>query len=120
MPSSPSPIALLTALASAAAPGQPAVAQDRNRAEEYETVVAATTPLHGSGLPRQMVPANVQTATDSTIAASGSLDLTEFMAGNLGSVHLDQVLGNSLQPDLDRDRSAAPVIDSIIPAVRTI
>jgi len=33
-----------------------------------ETVVTATTPLHGSRLPRERVPANVQTATADAIA----------------------------------------------------
>ena len=41
-----------------------------------ETVVTATTPLHGSGLPRDHVPANVQTVTAaSDRRRSHSLDL---------------------------------------------
>ena len=37
-----------------------------------ETVVTATTPLHGSRLPRDRVPANVQTVTADAIAASAT------------------------------------------------
>jgi iron complex outermembrane receptor protein len=87
----------------------PVVAQEA--VPGYETVVTATTPVHGSGLPREMVPANVQVATAGAIAAAHSPDLTEFVEGNLGSVHLDQVLGNPLQPDLHyRGFAASPVL----------
>jgi iron complex outermembrane receptor protein len=77
----------------------------------YETVVTATTPLHGSGLPVDRVPANVQTATGAGIAKSQSLDLSEFMNGELGSVHVNQVQDNPLQPDLQyRGFLASPLL----------
>jgi len=56
-----------------------------------ETVVTATTPLHGSRLPRDHVPANVQTVTGDAIAARHSLDLTDYMLDAMGSVSANQV-----------------------------
>jgi iron complex outermembrane receptor protein len=77
----------------------------------YETVVVATTPLHGSRLPRDRVAANVQSATADAIDASHSLDLAEFMNGSLASVALNQVEENPLQADLQyRGFTASPVL----------
>lgn len=87
-----------------AAEGAPAAAS-------YQTTVTSTTPLHGSGLPRERVPGNVQTATAADLDASRSLDLTEYLEGAAGSVHLNQVVGNPLQPDVQyRGFAASPVL----------
>ena len=76
-----------------------------------ETVVTATTPLHGSRLPRDRVPANVQTVTADAIAARHSLDLTDYMLDTLGSVSGNQVQQNPLQPDLQyRGFLASPLL----------
>ena len=76
-----------------------------------ETVVTATTPLHGSRLPRERVPANVQTVTADAIAARHSLDLTDYMLDALGSVSGNQVQQNPLQPDLQyRGFLASPLL----------
>ena len=76
-----------------------------------ETVVTATTPLHGSRLPRERVPANVQTVTADAIAARHSLDLADYMLDALGSVSTNQVQQNPLQPDFQyRGFLASPLL----------
>src|SRR6185369_13103875 len=76
-----------------------------------ETVVTATTPLHGSRLPRERVPANVQTVTADAIAARHSLDLADYMLDALGSVSGNQVQQNPLQPDFQyRGFLASPLL----------
>jgi outer membrane receptor protein involved in Fe transport len=77
----------------------------------YETTVTATTPLLGSGLPVDHVPANVQTATGAGITRAQSLDLSQFMNQELGSVHVNDVQNNVLQPDLQyRGFLASPLL----------
>ncbi len=77
----------------------------------YETVVTATTPLHGSGLPREEVPANVQTVTAAQLAAQHSLDLSAYLGDAVGSVHINDVQSNPLQPDLQyRGFLASPLL----------
>ena len=66
----------------------------------FETVVVAPTPLHGSRLPRDRVPANVQTANAAALGERGSVDLPSFLNGAFGSVHVNDVQNNPLQPDL--------------------
>jgi iron complex outermembrane receptor protein len=76
-----------------------------------ETVVTATTPLHGSHLPRDRVPANVQTVTAEQLAESRSLDLSAYMNDALGNVFVNQVQENPLAPDLQyRGFVASPVL----------
>jgi outer membrane receptor protein involved in Fe transport len=78
---------------------------------KYETTVVAMTPLHGSLLPTDRVAANVQTATGRAIDGSHDLDITQFMNEALGSVTINQVQGNPLQPDFQyRGFVASPVL----------
>jgi outer membrane receptor protein involved in Fe transport len=77
----------------------------------YETVVTATTPLHGSRLPLDHVPANVQSVTAEDLAEHHSLDLSAYLGEAAGSVHINDVQGNPLQPDLQyRGFLASPLL----------
>ncbi len=76
-----------------------------------ETVVTATTPLHGSDMPRDRVPANVQVVTSSELEEHKSLDLTGTMNEMTGSVTVNNVQGNPLQPDFQyRGFLASPLL----------
>ena len=77
----------------------------------YETVVTPTTPLHGSGLPLDHVPANVRSVTAEDLAEHRSLDLSTYMGEAVGSVSTNNVQGNPLQPDLQyRGFLASPLL----------
>ncbi len=77
----------------------------------YQSVVTATTPLHGSRLPRDHVPANVQSVTAKDLSDHHSLDLSTFMDEAVGSVSSNSVQGNPLQPDLQyRGFAASPLL----------
>jgi outer membrane receptor protein involved in Fe transport len=70
------------------------------QAPVYETTVTATTPLHGSGLPKDHVPANVQAISGAQITDQRSLDLSSYLQETALSVHINDVQNNPLQPDL--------------------
>jgi outer membrane receptor protein involved in Fe transport len=73
--------------------------------------VVGTTPLHGVGLPKDQVAANVQTATDEDIERVQALDISDFMNKTLGSVSLNQAQNNPFQPDLQfRGFTASPLV----------
>ena len=73
--------------------------------------VIGTTPVAGIGLPKQQIPANVQTATAAAIERSHALNLTDFMSRRLGSVHINEVQNNPFQPDLNfRGFTASPLL----------
>ena len=75
--------------------------------------VVGVTPVPGLDLPRDWLPANVQTARATDIERSHAIDLTGFIARQLGSVHLNELQGNPFQPDVNyRGFTASPLLGS--------
>ena len=73
--------------------------------------VVGVTPLPGLDLPRDQVPAAVQTATGTDLARSHAADLSQFLNRRLGGVHLNEMQGNPVQPDLNyRGFTASPLL----------
>ncbi|HWJ54625.1 MAG TPA: TonB-dependent receptor [Vicinamibacterales bacterium] len=102
-------IALVPAAAradQAAAPAAPAAP-----ATLAPVTVIGVTPLPGVDMPRDRVPAPVQTATGADIAQSGALSLGDFMNRRFGSVHVNEIQGNPWQPDVSfRGYTASPLL----------
>ena len=75
--------------------------------------VVGVTPVPGLDLPKDWLPANVQTARATDIERSHAIDLTGFIARQLGSVHLNELQGNPFQPDVNyRGFTASPLLGS--------
>ena len=73
--------------------------------------VVGVTPLPGLDLPRDQVPAAVQTATGADLARSQAADLSQFLNRRLGGVHLNEMQNNPVQPDLNyRGFTASPLL----------
>jgi len=85
-----------------------------NKAEALETVaieVFATTPLPGLGIPKDQIPSAIQTVKSEDFVRSQSLDISDYMNRNLGSVHVNEVQNNPLQPDVNyRGFTASPLL----------
>lgn len=76
-----------------------------------DVTVVGVLPLPGVDVPATHVPAPVQTATDREIAASGALDLSDFLNRNLNGVHINEVQNNPFQPDVNyRGYTASPLL----------
>lgn len=76
-----------------------------------EVTVIGTTPLPGLGLPKNQIPANVQSATSETMGRSGALDLSDFLNRQFGSVHVNEIAGNPFATDLNyRGYTASPLL----------
>jgi outer membrane receptor protein involved in Fe transport len=74
-------------------------------------VVIGVTPLPGAEIDRNHVPAPVQSATSQDVERSHALDLTAFMNRTLGSVYVNDVQNNALQPDISyRGYTASPLL----------
>jgi iron complex outermembrane receptor protein len=73
------------------------IAQPASTVEVIEVV--GTTPL-GAELDTDRIATNVQTATAEELEEQGALDLADFMNHNLGSVFVNEVQSNPLQPDV--------------------
>ncbi|HWI10447.1 MAG TPA: TonB-dependent receptor, partial [Burkholderiaceae bacterium] len=73
--------------------------------------VVSTSPLPGTGVPRDQVPSNVQTADGKRLRQLQSLNLPEFMASQLASVNINETQGNPFQMDLNyRGFTASPLL----------
>ncbi|MET0291166.1 MAG: TonB-dependent receptor plug domain-containing protein, partial [Steroidobacteraceae bacterium] len=74
-------------------------------------VVVGETPLPGAGIDPDAAVATVQTATSADISRSHALDVTSFMNRELGSVYVNEVQNNPLQPDVNyRGYTASPLL----------
>jgi len=70
-----------------------------------------TTPLPGADVDRANIAAAVQTATDQDIERSHAVDVSSFMNRTLGSVYVNEVQNNPLQPDINyRGYTASPLL----------
>jgi iron complex outermembrane receptor protein len=73
--------------------------------------VIGTTPLPGTGIDRDKVPANVQSLTSSDLAREGSASLINSLTDQTGSVNVSATLDDPFQPDiLFRGFTASPVL----------
>jgi iron complex outermembrane recepter protein len=73
--------------------------------------VIGTTPLPGTGIDRDKIPANVQSLTSSDLARGGSPSLLSGLLDRAGSVNMNANLDDPFQPDvLFRGFEASPVL----------
>jgi len=101
-------IALIGAMLSTSAPAQ-TVAQVPVELPPVEVV--GRTPLDGIGIPKDQIPANVQTAGAAELDASHADTLNDFLKRRLGSVYVNDVQNNPFQPDINfRGFTASPLL----------
>lgn len=73
--------------------------------------VVAATPLPGTDLALDEIPAPVQTASARDLDQSGSLDLSDLLNQRLSGVNINQNQENPFQPDVDyRGYTASPLL----------
>ena len=78
---------------------------------DEEVVVVGTTPGGAARLDVNHIPFAVQTADADAFERSQSLDLTDYMNANLGSVSINSAQNNPLQPDVQfRGFTASPLL----------
>src|SRR6202044_5381 len=73
--------------------------------------VVAATPLPGTDLPIDEIPAPVQTDSPLDLERTGSLDLADLMNKRLSGVHINENQENPYQPDVNyRGYTASPLL----------
>ncbi|HET9358329.1 MAG TPA: Plug domain-containing protein, partial [Vicinamibacterales bacterium] len=83
------------------APNQPSQSQQPPPTFEESIEVVGATPIHGLGIDRNKIPANVQTATADALERTGAVAVGEQMLLTLPSVHVNEATTNPFQPDLN-------------------
>lgn len=73
--------------------------------------IIATTPVPGTGVAKDQVPANVQTADDRRLKQLQSLNLPDFLSAAVPSVNVNEIQGNPYQMDVNyRGFTASPLL----------
>jgi iron complex outermembrane receptor protein len=104
-------LTLLPALAAAQTAPDGATPETLPRASLPTVEVIGATPLPGTGIDRDKVPANVQSLSASDLAREGSPSLLGSLTDRAGSVNVNSTLGDPFQPDLVfRGFKASPVL----------
>ena len=107
MPSKRKALSLM--LASTMMTGVAFAAEDSVELSDIQVI--GTTPLHGVGLPADMIASNVQSATSQDVERIQALDLSDFMNKTLGSVSINSAQNNPFQPDLKyRGFTSSPLV----------
>ena len=77
----------------------------------YRVDVVAATPLPGTDLDPNQIPAPVQTASAQDLDKSGSRDLSDFLNRRLNGVYVNENQENPFQPDVNyRGYTASPLL----------
>ena len=73
--------------------------------------VVGVTPLPGSNVAVQKIPANIQTVSSEQLEKTQSLSLAQYINRFLGSVSINEAQNNPLQPDIYyRGFAATPIL----------
>ena len=93
------------------APSQPQQPQQPPPTFEETIEVVGATPIHGLGIDRNKIPANVQTATADVLERTGAISVGEQMLLTMPSVHVNEATTNPFQPDLNfRGFAGSPLL----------
>ena len=77
-----------------------ALAEEQEAVELEAVEVVGVTPLHGSGVSADKIPANVQTVSADQLKKAQTISLSDYINRYLGSVSVNEAQNNPLQPDI--------------------
>lgn len=73
--------------------------------------VVGVTPIEGSNVAANKIPANIQTVSSEQLEKAQSISLADYISRYLGSVHINEAQNNPLQPDVSyRGFVASPLL----------
>ncbi|HNV88129.1 MAG TPA: TonB-dependent receptor [Methylotenera sp.] len=92
----------------------PQLANAENKAEALETgkiEVISTTPLQGVGLPKEKIPANIQSVKGAEMVNQNDLSIADFLSSGLLGINVNEVQSNPYQPNVNyRGFTASPLL----------
>ena len=89
-----------------------ASAADKTQVIETKKIeVISTTPLQGVGLPKEQIPANVQSVKGDAMVEQNNLTIADFMNSGLLGVNVNEIQNNPYQPNVNyRGFTASPLL----------
>ncbi len=100
------------AVASMAIYMQYANAEEKLKTLQTEKIeVISTTPLQGVGLPKEIIPANVQSVKGDEMVNQNNLSIADFLNSGMVGVNVNEVQNNPYQPNVNyRGFTASPLL----------
>jgi outer membrane receptor protein involved in Fe transport len=101
---------LLTMLVVNALP-QLALAEEANKITTDKIEVISTTPLQGVGLPKEVIPANIQSVKGEEMQKQNNLSIADHMSNGMVGINVNEIQNNPYQPNVNyRGFTASPLL----------
>ncbi|MEQ1813425.1 MAG: TonB-dependent receptor plug domain-containing protein, partial [Candidatus Nitrotoga sp.] len=101
---------LLAALVANALPYL-AIAEEANNITTDKVEVISTTPLQGVGLPKELIPANIQSVKGEDMVDQNNLSIADFLSSGMLGINVNEVQNNPYQPNVNyRGFTASPLL----------
>jgi outer membrane receptor protein involved in Fe transport len=111
MPTNLQPKFILIAILTAYALPQAVLAEDAEKLTTEKIEVISTTPLQGVGLPKEKIPANIQSVKGDDMVNQNSLSIADSLSSGLLGINVNEVQNNPYQPNVNyRGFTASPLL----------
>jgi len=106
------PKLILVAVLAAYAMPHLAFAEKKSEAIELGKIeVISTTPLQGIGLPKEQIPANIQSVKGDEMVNQNNLTIADFLSSGMLGINVNEVQNNPYQPNVNyRGFTASPLL----------
>ncbi len=105
------PKLILIAILAAYALPQAVLAEDAEKLTTEKIEVISTTPLQGVGLPKEKIPANIQSVKGADMVNQNDLSIADFLSSGLLGINVNEVQNNPYQPNVNyRGFTASPLL----------
>jgi outer membrane receptor protein involved in Fe transport len=90
---------------------QIALAEDANKITTEKIEVISTTPLQGVGLPKEVIPANIQSVKGEEMVNQNNLSIADYLSNGLLGINVNEIQSNPYQPNVNyRGFTASPLL----------
>ena len=90
---------------------QIALAADASKITTEKIEVISTTPLRGVGLPKELIPANIQSVKGEDMVNQNNLSIADFLSSGMLGINVNEVQSNPYQPNVNyRGFTASPLL----------
>lgn len=90
---------------------QIALAADDSNITMEKIEVISTTPLRGVGLPKELIPANIQSVKGEDMVNQNNLNIADFLSSGMLGINVNEIQSNPYQPNVNyRGFTASPLL----------
>ena len=88
-----------------------AFAEEANKITTDKIEVISTTPLQGVGLPKEVIPANIQSVKGEEMQKQNNLSIADHMSNGMVGINVNEIQNNPYQPNVNyRGFTASPLL----------